>query len=85
MLSCNKGNTLGKSCQENNKGSITLGKRKKTGYISVWFDERIKQILSEYAQQENRTLSNLIDTIILNWMKDKGLLQEDVKKTKKAG
>jgi len=39
--------------------------------IGLWLDNDIKKEIKSYADEENRNLSNMIETVIKRWLKDK--------------
>lgn len=39
--------------------------------IGLWLDNDIKREIKCYADEENRNLSNMIETVIKRWLKDK--------------
>lgn len=47
-------------------------------------DEEIKKFLDEYASTRNRTLSNLVETIVGDWVRGKNGTSKDVTEGKQA-
>lgn len=45
-----------------------MGRRKKTGHISFWVDDEFKKALEEYAIRDKRSLSNLCEKILEDWL-----------------
>lgn len=45
-----------------------MGKRKKTGHISFWVEAEFKKALEDYAIKDKRTISNLVEKILADWM-----------------
>lgn len=61
--------------REKNKKS--LGGRSPS--LTIRFDEHIRAALDQQAERENRTVSNLVDTIIKEYLRSKGLLNGGAK------
>lgn len=53
-----------------------VGKRKKTGHISLWVEPEFKKMLEDYAVTDGRSLSNLVQKILEDWLKSKVLGRE---------
>ena len=54
-----------------------MGKRKKTGHISLWVEPEFKKMLEDCAVTDGRSLSNLVQKILEDWLKSKVLGQEE--------
>ena len=50
---------------------------KKTEYITFRADSETKEILSKYAAERKWSISLLVEDIVQQWIKDKGLKPEE--------
>lgn len=51
---------------------------KKTNVIHLRIDDRLKELLEQHAEQERRTLTNYIYSLLANAMTEKGELVKPV-------
>jgi predicted transcriptional regulator len=55
-----------------NKLEFSNGSLPKTSYLNIRLDEQSTKQLKELANKENRTLSNLVETIIKDYLNKRG-------------